>query len=92
MPQGAQGKLRANKGQQWNKEQQPLWPAAAKRGGYDGLPEQLLREGPPGAQAAGRRREAALAAQSAGPAPGREQKPRCGQAAQLRPGGRGKMR
>ena len=57
MPQGAQGKLRANKGQQWNKEQQPFCPPPQSAAGYDGLSlEQLFcAQAPPGAQAAGRR-------------------------------------
>lgn len=57
MSQGAQGKLRANKGQQWNKEQQPFCPPPQSAAGYDGLSlEQLFcAQAPPGAQAAGRR-------------------------------------
>ncbi len=57
MPQGAQGKLRANKGQQWNKEQQPFCPPPQSAAGYDGLSlEQLFcAQAPPGAQAVGRR-------------------------------------
>lgn len=57
MAQGAQGKLRANKGQQWNKEQQPFCPPPQSAAGYDGLSlEQLFcAQAPPGAQAAGRR-------------------------------------
>ena len=58
MPQAAQGKLGAGRGQQWNKEQQPFCPPPQSAAGYDGMSlEQLFctQAPPPAAEAAGRR-------------------------------------
>ena len=84
MPQGAQGKLRANKGQQWNKEQQPFCPPPQSAAGYDGLSlEQLFcAQAPPGAQAAGRRARRRWRPKAPGQRPpqAEHEAARCGQA------------
>ena len=84
MPQGAQGKLRANKGQQWNKEQQPFCPPPQSAAGYDGLSlEQLFcAQAPPGAQAAGRRARRRWRPKAPGQRPPQAERraARCGQA------------
>lgn len=84
MPQGAQGKLRANKGQQWNKEQQPFCPPPQSAAGYDGLSlEQLFcAQAPPGAQAAGRRARRRWRPKAPGQRPPQAEREaaRCGQA------------
>ncbi len=84
MPQGAQGKLRANKGQQWNKEQQPFCPPPQSAAGYDGLSlEQLFcAQAPPGAQAAGHRARRRWRPKAPGQRPpqAEHEAARCGQA------------
>ena len=84
MPQGAQGKLRANKGQQWNKEQQPFCPPPQSAAGYDGLSlEQLFcAQAPPGAQTAGRRARRRWRPKAPGQRPpqAEHEAARCGQA------------
>ena len=84
MPQGAQGKLRANKGQQWNKEQQPFCSPPQSAAGYDGLSlEQLFcAQAPPGAQAAGRRARRRWRPKAPGQRPpqAEHEAARCGQA------------
>ena len=84
MPQGAQGKLRANKGQQWNKEQQPFCPPPQSAAGYDGLSlEQLFcAQAPPGAQAEGRRARRRWRPKAPGQRPpqAEHEAARCGQA------------
>ena len=84
MPQGAQGKLRANKGQQWNKEQQPFCPPPQSAAGYDGLSlEQLFcAQAPPGAQAAGHRARRGWRPKAPGQRPpqAEHEAARCGQA------------
>ena len=84
MPQGAQGKLRANKGQQWNKEQQPFCPPPQSAAGYDGLSlvQLFCAQAPPGAQAAGHRARRRWRPKAPGQRPpqAEHEAARCGQA------------